>query len=264
MELDFGVAGEDGGFDVGELGVDGSGAGVYLAFGDQRHAEDAAGEEAGRKDGGEARFDFGVEEGFEFAGGAGEEDGKLAVGFGVWALEDGVEPLAGGAAVGVGEEGGAVEDVGLADVVGRHGHVAGGEACLEGGEDVGVAVEGEVEDLGEALAGEVVFGGAEAAGEDDDVGAGEGDANGGGEVSAVVADDGLEGDGDAEVVEAGGEVEGVGVLAMRREHLGADGDDFCDHFVLLPPGGASSPVLFRPKVFLPLQLGPDLWKSDPP
>jgi hypothetical protein len=76
-----------------------------------------------------------------------------------------------------------------------------------------------VEGVGDALAGEVVFGGAEAAGEQDDVGAAERDADGFGEVGAVVADDGLEGDGDAEVVETGGEIEGVGVLAMRCEHL---------------------------------------------
>ena len=42
---------------------------------------------------------------------------------------------------------------------------------------------------------------------------------------AVVADDGLERDGNAEVVEAGGEVKGVGVLTMRCEHLGDNGDD---------------------------------------
>ena len=47
----------------------------------------------------------------------------------------------------------------------------------------------------------------------------------------VVADDGLEGDLDAEVVEAGGEEEGVGVLPVGREHLGAGGDDFSDHFL---------------------------------
>ena len=46
---------------------------------------------------------------------------------------------------------------------------------------------------------------------------------------AIVADDGLEGDGDAQIVEARGEVEGVGVLAMRCEHLGTDGDDFSNH-----------------------------------
>ncbi len=88
-----------------------------------------------------------------------------------------------------------------------------------------VADERKVEGLGDALAGEVVFGGAEAAGEDDDVGAVEGDVHGRAEVVAVVADDAFEGTGDAEVVETSGEVEGVGVLAMRREHLGANGDD---------------------------------------
>jgi hypothetical protein len=238
VELDFAGAGEDGGFDVGELGVDGGGAGVDLAFGDKGHAEDTAGEVAGWEGFGEAGFYFGVKEGFEFFGGAGEKDHELAEGpgFGIrGAREDGVEELAGSGAVGVGEEDGTLEDIGLTDVVGGHGDVAGGEAGLEGGEYGGVAVEGEVEDLGEALAGEVVFSGAEAAGEENDVGAAEGDADGAGEVAAVVADDGLEGDRDAEVVEAGGEVEGVGVLAMRGEHLGADGDDFGDHVWPLPP-----------------------------
>ena len=42
---------------------------------------------------------------------------------------------------------------------------------------------------------------------------------------AIVADDGLECDGDAEIVEAGGEVKGVGVLTMRSKHLGTNGDD---------------------------------------
>ena len=49
-----------------------------------------------------------------------------------------------------------------------------------------------------------------------------------GEVGEGVADDGLEGDGDAEGVELGGEEEGVGVLAEGGQHLGADGDDFGD------------------------------------
>jgi hypothetical protein len=50
-------------------------------------------------------------------------------------------------------------------------------------------------------------------------------------VGAVVADDGFESYGDAEVVETVGEVEGVGVLAMGRQHFGADGDDFSEHYV---------------------------------
>ena len=125
----------------------------------------------------------------------------------------GVEPLAGCAAVAVGEEFGAVDDLGLLFVVGRHGDAALGEAFVERGHGVGVFVEFDAERVGDAVAGEVVFRWAEAAGGDDDVGAGERDADGGGEVLAVVADDGFEGDGDAEVVEAFGEEEGVGVGA---------------------------------------------------
>ncbi len=79
------------------------------------------------------------------------------------------------------------------------------EAGLQRGEYSGVGLQLEAERGGDALAGEVVFGGAETAGEQHDVGAVQRDADGVGEVLAVVADDGLEGDGDAEVVEAGGE-----------------------------------------------------------
>ncbi len=149
----------------------------------------------------------------------------LAVGVG----DGGVEELAGGAAVVVFEDGGAVEHVGLLGVVGRHGHLARGEALVELSEDGGVGMKLDVERGGGGFAGEVVFGGAEAAGEDDDVGAGDGDAGGAGEVGEVVADDGLEGDLNAEIVEAVGEEEGVGVLPEGREHLGAGGDDFSDH-----------------------------------
>ena len=90
-------------------------------------------------------------------------------------------------------------------------------------------VQLEPERGGGGFAGEVVFGGAEAAREHDDIGALQSDARGVSEVLQVVADDGLEGHLHAELVEAGGEVERVGVLAMRCEHLGAGGDNFGDH-----------------------------------
>jgi hypothetical protein len=142
-----------------------------------------------------------------------------------------VEVLAWGAAVGVGEEGCAVDELGLLGVVGGHGHAAGCKPRLQRQDRGRVGVELEVEGFGGALTGEVVFGGAKAAGEEDDVGAVEGDADGVGEVGAVVADDGFEGDGDAEVVEAGGEIERVGVLAMGRQHFRADSDDFSEHVI---------------------------------
>ena len=105
----------------------------------------------------------------------------------------------------------------------------GGGAGVEGGDQRGVAADCEREGFGDGFAGEVVFRGAEAAHEDEDVDAGEGGADGVDEVLAAVADDGLEGDGDADFVEFLGEIEGVGVLAEGGEHLGADGDDFGFH-----------------------------------
>ena len=68
-----------------------------------------------------------------------------------------------------------------------------------------------------------------ASGEDDDVRALDGDACGAGKLRDVVADDRLEGYGDAEVVETCGEIERVRVLSEWSQHLGADSDDFCDH-----------------------------------
>ena len=102
-------------------------------------------------------------------GGPGTSIDELAV-----AVEGGVEPLAGGAAVGVGEDGCAFEDVGLLEIVGGHGDAPGGGAGVEGGDLGGVAAEGEGERFGDGFAGEVVFSGAEAAHEDENVDAGRG------------------------------------------------------------------------------------------
>jgi hypothetical protein len=52
-------------------------------------------------------------------------------------------------------------------------------------------------------------------------------------LSSSVADDSLEGYGDAHLVEFFGQIEGVGVLAKGGEHLGADGDDFAFHRAVL-------------------------------
>ena len=51
----------------------------------------------------------------------------------------------------------------------------------------------------------------------------------------IIADDRLEGDLDAKVVEAVGEIEGVRVLAERCEHFRASGDDFSDHVFFCEP-----------------------------
>ena len=95
----------------------------------------------------------------------------------------------------------------------------------------GVASEVEAEGFGDGFAGEVVFGGAEAAAEDEDVGAEESVLRGRHEAAAVVADDAFEDYIDAEQVELLGEVERVGVHAVGSEQLGAHRDDFGVHAV---------------------------------
>ena len=86
-------------------------------------------------------------------------------------VELSAEPLAGSGAVGIGKDGGAFENVGLLGIVGGHLPAALGEALLQTGEDFGIAVQGDAERFGDSFAGEVVFGGAEAAAEDQNVGA---------------------------------------------------------------------------------------------
>jgi hypothetical protein len=122
---------------------------------------------------------------------AGEEHDELAK-----AGESDVEPLAGRAAVGIGENGCAIENVGLLEIVLRHGDAPRGGASVEGGDLRGVAAEGERESFGDGFAGEIVFSGPEAAHEDENVGAGESGLDGADEIVAAIADDGFEGDGD--------------------------------------------------------------------
>src|SRR6266851_4871126 len=224
VELDLAGAGEDSGLDVGVLLIDGRGAGVDLGLGDEGHAEHALCQVAGRQGLGEPGFALAVEERLQLVGRAGEEEDDLAVG-----IDSGVEVLAGGAAGWVLEDSGAFEHVRLLGVVRRHHHLAGGEAFVELGDDGGVAMQLDIEGAGYGLACKVVLGWAEAAGEDDDVRARDRDAGSVGELAEIVADDGLEGHRDAEVVEARSEIEGVSVLPERRKHLGADGDNFSDH-----------------------------------
>jgi hypothetical protein len=57
-------------------------------------------------------------------------------------------------------------------------------------------------------------------------------------VIQVVANDRLERDTDPKFVEAAGEEEGIRVLAVRSQHLRANGDDFRDHRFSLALGFA--------------------------
>ncbi len=69
------------------------------------------------------------------------------------AVELTAEPLSGGGAVGIGKNGGAVENVGLLGVVGRHLPSALGEALFETSEDFGIAAQGSGRGLRRRLRG---------------------------------------------------------------------------------------------------------------
>ncbi len=217
--------GEDGGFDIGVGGVDGGEELVGLRLGNHGGAEGAAGDVARRGRSREAGQALSVEERLALVRRAGDEHDELAM-----ALEGGVEPLAGSAAVGVGA--GWLRPARTSACLRlfcgmgmRHWRRGRARAATCGR----VAAELDGERFGDGFAGEVVFSGAQAAHEDENVDAGERGADGVDEILLAVADDGFEGDEDADLVELLSEVEGVGVLAEGGEHLGADGDDFGFH-----------------------------------
>ena len=102
-------------------------------------------------------------------------------------------------------------------------------AGLESGQQGGIAAEVQREGLGHGLAGEVVLGGAKTAHDRHNVSAAQGKADGVDEVLPAVADDGLEGHGDADFIELFGEIKRVGILAKRGEHFRTDSDDLGFH-----------------------------------
>ena len=123
----------------------------------------------------------------------------------------------------------ALDEIGLAGVVRRHLNAAGGEAGVERGQNVGIAPQAEAERFRHALAREVVLGRPESAGADQDLGPRQGLLDTLNQAFTVVAHDGFENHFDAQVVQLLGEKEGVGVLAVWRQHFGADRDDLCVH-----------------------------------
>src|ERR1039458_4412506 len=206
-ELNISGVGENGGFHVLVRGVDGGEKLVSLRLGNHGGAQGALSDETFGDGGTETGKALVVKERPALAGRPGDEQDDLAI-----AGKPGVKPLAGGTAVGVGKDGGALKNISLLEVVGGHGHARGSCAGMEGGDQGGVPTEREREGLRDGLAGEGVLGRAEAAYDGQDVRAAKGDANGVDQVLATVAHNGLEVDGDAYLIELLSEIERVCVL----------------------------------------------------
>ena len=140
-----------------------------------------------------------------------------------------LEPLSGSGTAIVGQNVGAVDHVGLPFVDFGHLAIGGGEALRQPIGNGGIEDKFAVKRLGDGFAGDIVFGGSEAAGENQDGGAGQGLPHLGGHAFAIVADDALGDHFDAELVQLRGEIERVGIDALAGEHLTADGDDLGVH-----------------------------------
>ncbi len=107
---------------------------------------------------------LGIEERFALVRRTGNEHEQLAI-----AVEGHVEPLAGSAAVGIGQDRCALKHVGLLQIVLRHGDAPGGSARVKSGHLRRVAAQREGERFGNGFARQVVFRGAEAAHDDQNV-----------------------------------------------------------------------------------------------
>jgi hypothetical protein len=138
------------------------------------------------------------------------------------------EVKAGGGAVGIGKDGGAPGDLSLAAIARSHLDAAPGESGLDILPHGGVLDKREAEELGGDLPRDVVGSGAEAAGDEYDVGPGEG-------LDESLADGVAIGDGDlaldpeAEGEELLAEIGEMGVEGIAEEELGTGVDEFYDH-----------------------------------
>lgn len=230
-EVDFAGFGVGGDGDLGEV-EEVLEAVFEGGFADADDAEDAGDEAGAVAEFEQGLFDGAVEHGEEFVGGAGEADDDFAVFSG---------DEAGGGSVGVFDWFGAGGALGLAVLVGGEGDAAGAHEGFEAPFDFGVFDEGVLEGGGDGVAGEVVLGGAESADGEDDVGAGEGEAEGFDGAGEVIADGLAVQVVDADFGEESADGGGVGIDGLAEEELGADGDDLGLHSFIL---AESSGVVF--------------------
>ena len=132
----------------------------------------------------------------------------------------------GRAAVRVVEHGRAARHHRLAPVDRRHAQPAPREPALDAGDDRRILVHRQAEHVGDDVAGQVVVGGAEAAGQDDEIGALERLAEEGRQIAAAIADDRLGAQRRCRAPASRvGEEQRVGVDPGRAEQLAADRDD---------------------------------------
>ena len=188
--------------------------GVRLAeAGDEHRAHVHA---RGRRPRREAALEQRLEHRLELARRPGQEDQHL---------RPVLDPLPRRGAVAVVEHDAALDDERLAPVDRRHRDAAGREAGFEPGDDRRILDQRPADHAGDGIARHVVVGRAQAAGQDDQVGARQRVRDHAGQRVDAIADDVLGADADAEPGQAVGDRQRVGVETRRDQQLAADRHD---------------------------------------
>src|SRR5437868_10364359 len=141
----------------------------------------------------------------------------------------GDQPLRGSRAVGVTQEDRSVENICLTSVIFWHRHTTFCKSFVQGGDDLGIAMQFDAERLRDAFAGEIVFRGAKSTHEDHNIGAGDCNACHSNQVVLRITDYRLEANLDSKLVEPFSQEEGIRILAVRSKQLRANSDDLGVH-----------------------------------
>ncbi len=193
---------------------------VQMALADARRLECARDDDVADSQSGQAGCHLHLPHALQLGGGAGHGHDDRAV------L---LHPPAGGRTAGVGDGLGGGDEHRLLDVALGEAEAASGEEGAQPLLRLRIHVHLLAQGEGDRLTRQVVLGGAEAAGDEDEVGPLAGAADGLGQAAQVVAHLGDVVQVDAQRGQAGGQVLGVGVQYIAEEDLGAHGDDLRLH-----------------------------------
>ncbi len=197
---------------------------VHLRLSQHGNLQHAGGNHGGRQYGPQTFAAFSFKQRLELVRRAGQEDNDALT-----TVKRAAQPLAGSSSIGVGQNNGPTDDVGLLGVVRRHLPFASCEALLQSSQYFGITLELKPKRLGYGLSSQVVFRGSETAAEDDDIGAKKCVLRRPNQLPQIVAHHAFEDHLNPQQIQLLGEEERVGIYPVGSEKLGPYRDDFGIH-----------------------------------